>query len=326
MGKVSIYMAMIRYILVVVFCLILKTDSYAQGLRITFSVNYDNTPVYIRYLDSVQKTGSPQLIITYENLSGCDLYFKKIVGENELLPVQSKTGIFMVAHTIASIKEGNEKITIETQSSNQVFDVDFSIPFQFYENDFIYDLKIYLRNKRQQVSHYNSIEVDIELLNDILAKQIFLNRNDSGKQLIFFKYPRKKILPYSDVSNAMWLAKPSQKHFKVAMENDSSVFPVEQYKSTFCFLKKNESYIEKVNLLPLMVIGGTYNFTLKNQVLKDYLNVYPADLLSGKSPIKMKLPKYVGTYSLYTGTLKANDLSVTFEGKKVNGYIIIGKK
>lgn len=315
-------MAMSRFTMIFV-CFVLRTIGQAQELQMTLSIDWDKAPVYLRYTDTTQQTNTPFLLITYQNLTGSDIYFKKLNGDRGFLPVRAKEGVFTVLHQIAAMKDGYETLRITTKPSTRRYDVDLQVPSAFYSDDFIYDLKIHSTNKYNDST--DRMEVGIELLNDILAKQAYLNDRNTGKQLVFFDYPGKKTVPYSKLPTDLDLIVDSRKNIKAFVSEDSSKFPLEHYKPAFCFLKNKEIYTEKINLLPLLVIGGTYHFTLTNQEFQSHVSVFLKNL-NPRDAKEMELPKRVGSYNLFLGRPNTNEVSITFDKKMDPGYSVIGKK
>jgi len=84
----------------------------------------------------------------------------------------------------------------------------------------------------------------------------------------------------------------------------------------FVFLKNNELYTEKFNLLGFYLLGGNYTFYLKDQSFTNYIlgeeywNVKEQSWVYQEIP----LPSIVNGYNLYAGSFNTNSVLVKFKG------------
>jgi len=324
-------MALNKYFVATLFCLASTFVCYGQNLRIELSIEWDHKHIFLRGYKDNQRRGTPYLIITYYNLGQHDIYFKKISGNryNEnLLPIACDQP-FMFMHSIVPIRTGKAKyLHIVTNPPSSLFEIDMSNSKQQYFNkmtrtgqDVLYHSWEIRTQKDSLLDLFTAL--DIEIINEILSRQLFLNEYDPCKQLVFFDYPNKETIPYLDTYKKI---KAKNNFITFSSNSDTTRFPVEEFKNDFCFLKKGDKYIEKINLLPLMLIGGSYTFTLINHVFKRYIYIYPTDEPEYNRFIKFLLPKQIDGYQLYTDNFIANDISISFDSKNNKGFLVIGKK
>jgi hypothetical protein len=89
----------------------------------------------------------------------------------------------------------------------------------------------------------------------------------------------------------------------------------------FVFLKPEETYVDKYNLIGFQITGGTFTFQLDDTKSLDYVETEPVYKDESKFGIThyltKQLPLKVGEYELFTGEFLTNKVTVHFPGIKV---------
>lgn len=291
---------------------------YSQDLSINISTEISKEYVYFRKHENSYKVNIPYLLIHYKNSGNSNIYFKKLVLDSQILSFPNKEDIFMVAHKIEKLKTGQNKIIkVETYPSETKFFVCISNPEQkfFIRNNILYALDL----NQVQACNWNTIEPlffdQIALLKEILTWQFYLNKLYPNKEIVFFDYPNKNIISFSEIEKKPFVGKDSN---TINTANDYA-FSLEKFENEFIFLKKNEVYTQRLNILPFLLIGGNYKFYLGKYKFQDSIKIY-----NDKIPnfIKFKLPDEYHNYKLYTGEFQTNSTNIIFDNDK--GAIFIG--
>lgn len=84
----------------------------------------------------------------------------------------------------------------------------------------------------------------------------------------------------------------------------------------FVFLKNNESYTEKFNLIGFSLLGGNYNFYIKDQAFPNYVLGEEYWDVKKQSWVyqEIPLPLIVNGYNLYASSFSSNSVIVKFKG------------
>lgn len=302
-------------------CLVFITNltCYSQNLYIHIKAELSNEYIYLRKNKSRDKINIPYLLIQYKNSNDHDIYVKKIVEDNEVMSFSGKEDMFLMLHAIEALKRGQESISTDTYTSDTEFFVDISNPRQEFflkDSGSLYSIGLF----QIQTTNWKLVDPlffdDIGLLKEVLDAQQALSKIDSTKQLIFFDYPHKKVIPFVKVTKNV-----KGKTTDMTYDNSGCTFPLEQFKNQFVFLKKNEEYIQRVNILPFFIIGGTYDLSLAKHKFENYLRI-----LNDKSLdfTEFKLPDTFDNYKLYTGEFKTDSAHIIFDNKK--GFTILGNE
>jgi hypothetical protein len=89
----------------------------------------------------------------------------------------------------------------------------------------------------------------------------------------------------------------------------------------FVFLKPNETYVDKYNLIGFQITGGTFTFQLDDTRSLDYVETEPVYKDDNKFVIdhrvKKQLPLKVGEYELFTDEFLTSKTVVQFPGVKL---------
>lgn len=89
-------------------------------------------------------------------------------------------------------------------------------------------------------------------------------------------------------------------------------------KDRFVFLRKGEIYTDTYNLVGFKVLKGCFTFFVEPNSLQAYVNTLVWDKKHLKYlEIKTLLPKTVSEYSLYSGNLNSNNITITFKKGKI---------
>jgi hypothetical protein len=90
----------------------------------------------------------------------------------------------------------------------------------------------------------------------------------------------------------------------------------------FVFLKPNETYIHKYNLIGFQITGGTFTFQLDDTKSLDYVETEPVYKDENKFLTdhyqRKQLPLKVAEYELFKGKFLTNKVTVQFPGIKLN--------
>lgn len=295
--------------------------SYSQSLKIDITLDSaSNEYVYLRKNNERYKVNIPYILIKYNNFTDTDIYLKKIVTDDDVISYREEEAVFLIPHMLAEFTSGRAKsIRIDTYPTDKKFFINIGNAKQEYliENNGLFSFNLY-QIQPVNCDSINPLFFDqIGLLKEILNAQNYLNSIDSSKEFVFFDYPNKMVIPFS-LTGVNDIGANSKNLF---LNDSTRTFPVEQFENQFVFLKKNEVYTQRINILALLLIGGTYNLSLEKYKLENYIKIY-----NDKIPdfIKFKLPDKFRNYKLYTGDFETHSASAIFDNKK--GVIILGSK
>lgn len=291
---------------------IIASTSHSQNLEIHLKAELSEEYVYFKIDGKRVKVNVPYLLVKYKNLGNEAIYFKKILNE-EVISFPERERFF---HTLNGLREGKQYFGIFTNPPETKFSITIcnSEHEYFIKNHSLSPLNLY--NIQIQGDSDPLFFEQVALLKEIIVSQYKL---DINKQLVFFDYPQKEIVPYIG-----HFADTNIEGHKIAVdEND---FPIDQYKDQFIFLKKNEEYIQQLNILPLLLIGGNYCFSLPNYKFENYIKLYNSGIDDSVKLYftKLKFPEKYGDYYLFTGQYISNDTCIIFNNKK--RMTILGNK
>ena len=85
-------------------------------------------------------------------------------------------------------------------------------------------------------------------------------------------------------------------------------------------------FTQKIDLLPFMILGGDYTFSLEKYKFKRYLEFYDSNSETSSKYIRINLPNSVNGFKLYTGSFGLKNNFCVLRNKTVNKNIIIGKE
>lgn len=291
---------------------IIASASHSQSLEIHLKAELSEEYVYFKIEEKRVKVNVPYLLVKYKNLGNEAIYFKKILNE-DVISFPEKERVF---HTLNGLREGKQYFGIFTNPPETKFLITISNSDQeyFIKNHSLLPLNLYNIQIEGELDPLFFEQVG--LLKEIIVSQSNL---DSNKQLAFFDYPEKKIVPYIG-----HYADTTIEGHKVAV--DEGDFPVDQYKGLFIFLKKNEEYSQKLDILPLLLLGGNYCFSLAHYRFENCIKLYNSGIDDSGKPYftKLRFPEKCGGYYLFTGDYISNDTCITFNNKK--GMMILGNK
>jgi len=291
---------------------IIASACHSQNLEIQLKAELREEYVYFKIDGNRVKVNVPYLLVKYKNLGKEAIYFKKILNEG-VISFPGKERLF---HTLNGLREGKQYFEIFTNPPETKFSITISNSDQeyFIKNHSLLPLNLY--NIEIHGDPDPLFFEQVGLLKEIIVSQYNL---DTNKQLAFFDYPQKEIVPYIG-----HYADTSIEGHKVAVdEND---FPIDQYKNQFIFLKRNEEYTQRLNLLPLLLLGGNYCFSLAHYRFENCIKLYNSGIDDSLKPYfsKLKFPEKFGEYYLYTDEYISNDTCIKFNNQK--GMLILGIK
>lgn len=285
---------------------------HSQNLEIQLKAELGDKIVYLKIDGKRVKINVPYLSVKYKNLGKEPIYFKKIMTEDIISFPEEESFI----HTLNALREGiqyldlftnppHTKMSITLVDSNQEY---------FIKNHSLVPLNTY--HIQIQGDPDPLFFEQVELLKEIIVSQSNL---DSNKQLVFFDYPKRQIVRYI----GHYVDTTIEGHQVAVNETD---FPIDQYKNQFIFLKRNEEYTERLDLLPLLLLGGDYCFSLAHYKFENYIKLYNSGIDDSLKPYFtiLNFPKKFENYHLYSGAFLSNDTCIKFNDE--NRTLILGNK
>ena len=274
--------------LVILLLLLGSGSLHSQDISINLSIRWSEGP-YILKTDSIVKY--PELVVSYTNNSGDNLYFRKFshyrngipdfyyeesVCIHATDPEMSKVGIIKWLKQHRDYRNTIRKMYDNKEYLNNKFYVLIYLR-EYYYNDW----ETVIEEKYGKPRAFHEINYDLKVINDYLNDSIYGNIDERENLKMFFTS--------SDIT-------------KRAIKTNTT--------HQFMFLKAGETKEDVYNLTCFDIVKGTYTFMLNggefsdkvpyNWNIKETNNYYP-------------LPKKVGKYKLYSGEFKANSVTITFE-------------
>lgn len=289
------------------------TGGNSQDLEVHLNIESNNEVVFLRIDGKRAKTDVPYLSITYKNIGNSPIYFKKILSQD----VISFPGNELIIDDDIDLIQGKKYLKVFTNPMNTEISIGFSNP----ENGYIIDssslILLNTYNVRIKNTSAPSFFSQVGLLKKIIASQLAL---DTKNQLAFFDYPQKKIIRYQSRFEGFSLEGHTV--------SDNGYFPVSKYENQFIFLKEKEEYTERLNLLPLKLLGGTYCFFLNHYQFDSYLKIYNSGINDSLKPYFtiLKLPEKFKNYHLFHGEPLYKDTCIQRRFNNDKKIFILGRK
>lgn len=231
----------------------------------------------------------PYLNITYQNLSNKDIYFKKI---NKCQKVECYPNALTSKISTNFDDDLNKNIKKDKFNFFKVFLDDKPL----YDETFfdIENVKTIEKHGKEYITVAplrDIIEERFNTIVGIIQLQCLLNKYNQNVQLEYFKYGKRKNISVFEAEK--WLL---ENNF-VEINNIDNVFihethtiDISHIKDDFIFLKKGESYTEKINLIGLKLLGQNFEFDYRNLKFDNYEEKYNFNL---KKMERFYLPKNV---------------------------------
>ncbi len=294
---------MLNKILLLIFCFY-PAKGFNQNLSIGFSIEWRNE-IQSMALSPMQKNESvnlPYLVITYRNNTTNPIYFRSVIGSDEqFLPFPSD-GMINSPRDLPEmmLKQGKHKLNVFEVKSTDL-------------RHFGRMWEIFSSGKKEVDYTTEIINYEISDIQQALTIQKLLDSNDTGKRLSCFLDSTKEVISYKE---AISVIGEIQNNNEIKFEFNSKDFDNNimnnEVKGQFIFLKKDEVFIQKYNLLAFYILGGTYSFSLFENELSDYV-LGDAFFDKGKERWiykKIKLPKKVDSFMLFKGHIQVNPITI----------------
>ena len=225
----------------------------------------------------------PSLEITYRNNSLQPLYFLKVLHPYNGLP-----RTFYLIHVLP---QNRANLPLNCDNTGENYTVCFDdVPAMFNQTWYILSDSTYIEG-----------EYEVDFVNDDLYR-VYQNVFDTLSNESVFS--------------------PNHRVFFKESDFIFEEYPEEVVKNQFVFLKPGESYIDTVNLIGFLLVGGNYTFRIKDDCLKSY--VLGASRQDVEKEIfietRIPLPPYIKEYKLYDGEIRTNEVRICLKketkGKK----------
>lgn len=303
---------MVKELFIFLVLISLSVRSHSQNLKVSLVVEISDEYIYLNRNGLPEKTVIPFLIIKYDNNTGRDIYLKKLLRDEKIISFPTSTFI-MVAHTLQGLAK-DEKVNFEynTQSEKNKFHVDIAkVNQEFFvgHEGQLYDLDMFRIRPLSSDSVSLLLLYDISVLKEILYAQSYLNARDSAKQFPFFAYPMRQAIPFFEVNETPSIFRKVNDDEFI---DNTGKFRVSDYMSEFVFLKSGGSYSQRINILPLYLVGGSYHFHLDKETFGDSITIRRLNPEKFYS-MNVVLPDIVHGYTLFTGQIDSAGCDVIFD-------------
>lgn len=250
----------------------------------------------------------PFLKVTFQNLTGKNIYFKNPYQPKGQYPPIVPASMINTSMDLAD----QVRLSIIHQLGK-------SFIVEIEDGWSIYTEKTYSVYQRGEAYVSDAINDDLHNIYKVLLTQQVLNELGFGKQLSCFKYYGKGVIKYSQAFELIYTEKEKRGKVKKDIEYLSSDSISEdmvskEYRDEFIFLKEGETYETEVSLIAFYIIGGSYEFIIPVNNLKGFFMSHKLVIKDGKTePFKtIELPKSVEGYTLFTGDFLTNSVKVNF--------------
>lgn len=202
-------------------------SSYPQVVSVELSVEWQLEQVFLRMLSSYALP-VPYLLVTYRNLSNENVYLNKVIPDEYFLP-----------NTYSGL------LNTEMQYDERVLNIgDYS------KDKYVYSLNYFSAefcSTDQTTDHELAvINNDLADLYMVLSLQKLLNEQGMQKQLRCFIYPDKEYVTYRKAAEMLGVHQTRSK------------------KNEMMFLEAKEFKQQKISLLGLMTVKGSYCIEIAN--------------------------------------------------------------
>lgn len=235
----------------------------------------------------------PYLYITYKNLSNKNIYFKKINNSQKTECFQNVLASKIFENFHNDLEKNLKK---DTSNSYKAF-MDHK-PLDDYSLFDIENTKSIEKHGKGYITVAplrEKIEGQFNTLMEVIHFQNLLNKYNPDIQLEYFKYQGKKKISILEAEK--WL----YRNDFVKIENIDNLFNYETLsinvsliKNNFIFLKKGESYTEKVSLISLKLLGQNFEFDFRELKFHDYEERYDLDI---NENLRFYYPKSIDGYT-----------------------------
>jgi len=232
---------------------------------------------------------TPYLNITYQNLSNKDIYFKKL---DKCQKVECYPNA--LASKISTNFNDDLNKNIKKDKLN-VYKVFLDAKPLYAETYFdIENAKTIEKQGKEYITiapMRDIIEERFYTMVGIAQLQCLLKKYGQNVQLEYFKYKKRKNISVFEAEK--WLLENNFveiKNIDNVFINETHSIDISHIKDYFIFLKKGESYTEKINLIGLKLLGQNFEFDYRNLKFDNYEEKYNFNL---KKMERYYLPKNV---------------------------------
>ncbi|MCL2753910.1 MAG: hypothetical protein FWE44_07165 [Defluviitaleaceae bacterium] len=277
-----------KKILVCIVTIIGFQVAFAQGLSIELSLVWKEQETFFNFgrLRNHSKANIPYLTITYKNLTDEKLYFfnglniasdtseqwpffipnTRVLSDLEMTMIlkRADSTLFFSTYNVFVNVQAGWGLAEETELSTHIID-------SLKTHDLLQAIT-HQERKRMNSHHNYSIDTMIEILSylqTIFYYQNIITRKKTNKQLSFFNNPNKKQI---SIEKAKKIATKENKkminqfrkrrHPYSDHEIAQGIIPVD-IKNQLVFLRPQEEYIMRFNLISFYLLGGNFIFNMR---------------------------------------------------------------
>ncbi|QTD36397.1 hypothetical protein JL193_09515 [Polaribacter batillariae] len=219
----------------------------------------------------------PYLLIKYTNNLDSDIYIRKIVD-----PMKNYMPI-AISHWYKPTGDLPSLQIKDTISTYKVF-LEFEHPYAY--NWEIKDEEIYMREKKEieetgtsEYFHHPANDY-FQAINSAIYIQDLLNKNNLNLKLKYFNFLNKKNIKYDEAVEL--LIKKRKIVLNKNLEKIKKIEEIDCFKKYFVFLKKDQEYVQRVNLIALKFLGKNFSFEFPQENSKNFLELYGEKLVKRK--------------------------------------------
>jgi len=278
--------------------------TFPQQISVEISIEWKSeiNNLNIACIESERVLSVPYLTIAYRNNTEDSIYFSKIIkGDFANYP---PVGTASLMNTTMDLADRVNKTLNFTGKQYQV-----NILGQFLCSgwwDVVPDSE-----KNLETHPLSAIGEELHEIYECIKTQEKLNRIGSKYKLSCFNYKDKETISYEEawekVRDMDCYCGP---YYEDETGDTNSI--IKLHPDNFVFLKKGDSYCEQYNLIGFLITGGEFNFSLNDNYLFDYVEGHPVYNENTKKSVvkKIKLPKQVNGYILYSGNINTNSVGL----------------
>lgn len=283
------------------------TSCLSQNLSVELSIVWENEKnnINISNLKGQDSILVPYLYITYRNNGSSDIYFKKLFSDTICPPFIHS----YLYHDKNFLESGNPTIGLWNFSAQEIFTIISNDSYLYYTWNVLDETDKKAIELDEPIVTPTTYEMALGNIYSLLSLQELLDKQNSGKQLIFFTHPQKEKISYRE---ALELTKEEINGFLIKKDFNKESIEVydilKVFKDYFIFLKKEETYVQRKNLIGFEIIKGNFNFSISDNIMSNKIKVN----IDKGVPKEFILPKEINNYKLYTGEFNTNNVGVKF--------------
>jgi len=278
--------------------------TFSQQISVEISIEWKNeiNNLNIACIESERVLSVPYLTIAYRNNTDTSVYFSKVIKGG--IANYPKVGFPSFDNTTMDLADQAKKNLNYTGEKYQV-----NLGNQLFCSEY-WDIIPY-SEEFLETRFPSVISGELNEIYECLILQEKLNRIDSKYKLSCFNYKDKETIPYMEawrkVRDMDCYCGP---YYEDETGDTNSI--IKLHPDNFVFLKKGDSYCEQYNLIGFLITGGEFDFSLNDNYLFDYVEGQPFYNENTKKSVakKIKLPKQVNGYILYSGNINTNSVGL----------------